>query len=200
MNPTTPKAQSLAFIQVGATGIVRTLMGVQFRIRHPVRPGSRSDKLATGRRPRSCARDIMPGLSLLLALSIPTGHAGANLDAKRVKEIAGWLPSQPAGVGQAITNRPAWEELARQAAFAPVVPAAERLAKEESFYRDLHPGYRNHFDRLGEPEGTVGVAAADAEDAQAQLAAYTALDTIVVRGLASAKVEAVTAVAAAAAP
>jgi alkanesulfonate monooxygenase SsuD/methylene tetrahydromethanopterin reductase-like flavin-dependent oxidoreductase (luciferase family) len=30
--------------------------------------------------------------------------------------------------------------------------AAERLAKEESFYRDLHPGYRNHFDRLG-PEG-----------------------------------------------
>ena len=131
MNPTTPKAQSLAFIQVGATGIVRTLMGVQFRIRHPVRPGSRSDKLATGRRPRSCARDIMPGLSLLLALSIPTGHAGANLDAKRVKEIAGWLPSQPAGVGQAITNRPAWEELARQAAFAPVVPAAERLAKSD---------------------------------------------------------------------
>ena len=38
--------------------------------------------------------------------------------------------------------------------------AAERLAKEESFYRDLHDGYRNHFARLGEPEGTVGVAAA----------------------------------------
>ena len=44
--------------------------------------------------------------------------------------------------------------------------AAERLAKEESFYRDLHDGYRNHFDRLGEPEGTVGVAAADAREAQ----------------------------------
>jgi alkanesulfonate monooxygenase SsuD/methylene tetrahydromethanopterin reductase-like flavin-dependent oxidoreductase (luciferase family) len=78
--------------------------------------------------------------------------------------------------------------------------AAERLAKEESFYRDLHRGYRDHFDRLGEPEGTVGVAAADAEDAQRQLAAYTALDTIVVRGLASAKVEAMIAVAEAAAP
>jgi alkanesulfonate monooxygenase SsuD/methylene tetrahydromethanopterin reductase-like flavin-dependent oxidoreductase (luciferase family) len=78
--------------------------------------------------------------------------------------------------------------------------AAERLAKEESFYRDLHKGYRDHFDRLGEPEGTVGVAAADAADAQRQLASYTALDTIVVRGLASAKVEAMTAVAAAAAP
>ena len=78
--------------------------------------------------------------------------------------------------------------------------AAERLAKEESFYRDLHDGYRNHFDRLGEPEGTVGVAAASRDDAQAQLAAYTALDTVVVRGLASANVEAMTAVAEAAAP
>jgi alkanesulfonate monooxygenase SsuD/methylene tetrahydromethanopterin reductase-like flavin-dependent oxidoreductase (luciferase family) len=78
--------------------------------------------------------------------------------------------------------------------------AAERLAKEESFYRDLHPGYRNHFDRLAEPEGTVGVAAGDASEAQQQLTAYTALDTVVVRGLASATAEAMTAVAAAAAP
>jgi alkanesulfonate monooxygenase SsuD/methylene tetrahydromethanopterin reductase-like flavin-dependent oxidoreductase (luciferase family) len=78
--------------------------------------------------------------------------------------------------------------------------AAERLAKEESFYRDLHAGYRNHFDRLGEPEGTVGVAAADGDTACKKLAAYTALDTVVVRGLASAKVESMTAVAEAAAP
>jgi alkanesulfonate monooxygenase SsuD/methylene tetrahydromethanopterin reductase-like flavin-dependent oxidoreductase (luciferase family) len=78
--------------------------------------------------------------------------------------------------------------------------AAERLAKEESFYRDLHKGYRDHFDRLAEPEGTVGVAAAVRDDAQSQLAAYEALDTVVVRGLASARVETMTAVAAAAAP
>jgi alkanesulfonate monooxygenase SsuD/methylene tetrahydromethanopterin reductase-like flavin-dependent oxidoreductase (luciferase family) len=78
--------------------------------------------------------------------------------------------------------------------------AAERLAKEESFYRDLHPGYRNHFDRLAEPEGTVGVAAPDPPDAQSQLAAYEALDTIVVRGLASANIDAMSAVAEAAAP
>ena len=76
--------------------------------------------------------------------------------------------------------------------------APERLAKEESFYRDLHDGYRNHFARLGEPEGTVGVAAADASDAQQKLAAYEALNTIVVRGLASAKVEPMSAVAEAA--
>ncbi len=78
--------------------------------------------------------------------------------------------------------------------------AAQRLAKEESFYRDLHDGYRNHFARLGEPEGTVGVAAADSGQVQTQLAAYEALDTVVVRGLARATVEAMTAVAEAAAP
>jgi alkanesulfonate monooxygenase SsuD/methylene tetrahydromethanopterin reductase-like flavin-dependent oxidoreductase (luciferase family) len=78
--------------------------------------------------------------------------------------------------------------------------AAARLAKEESFYRDLHKGYRDHFDRLAEPEGTVGVAAADRDDAEAKLARYEVLDTIVVRGLASAKVEPMTAVATAAAP
>ncbi len=78
--------------------------------------------------------------------------------------------------------------------------ATDRLAKEESFYRDLHAGYRNHFDRLAEPEGTVGVAAADGDTAKKKLAAYTALDTVVVRGLASANVNAMTSVAEAAAP
>ena len=78
--------------------------------------------------------------------------------------------------------------------------ARERLAKEESFYRDLHDGYRNHFDRLGEPEGTVGVAAADREEAQRLLGAYEALDVTVVRGLASGHVEAMATVAEAAAP
>ena len=76
----------------------------------------------------------------------------------------------------------------------------ERLAKEESFYRDLHDGYRNHFARLDEPEGTVGVAATDSEAAQAALAEYEALDVTVVRGLASANLEAMSALAEAAAP
>lgn len=78
--------------------------------------------------------------------------------------------------------------------------AVERLAKEESYYRDLHKGYRDHFDRLEEPEGTVGVAAPDPAGVQSALAAYTALDTIVVRGLASATVDGMTTVATAAAP
>jgi alkanesulfonate monooxygenase SsuD/methylene tetrahydromethanopterin reductase-like flavin-dependent oxidoreductase (luciferase family) len=79
--------------------------------------------------------------------------------------------------------------------------ADERLAKEESFYRDLHDGYRNHFDRLGEPEGTVGVAAPDRDSVQRALAAYDdVLDVPVVRGLATANVEGMSAVAEAAAP
>jgi alkanesulfonate monooxygenase SsuD/methylene tetrahydromethanopterin reductase-like flavin-dependent oxidoreductase (luciferase family) len=79
--------------------------------------------------------------------------------------------------------------------------AGDRLTKEESFYRELHAGYRNHFDRIDEPLGTVGVAAPDRGEIQSQLSAYDkALDVVVVRGLASATVEAMTALAEAAAP
>jgi len=76
----------------------------------------------------------------------------------------------------------------------------DRLAKEESFYRDLHDGYRNHFARLGAPEGTVGVAAENSGEAQTELSRYDALDTVVVRGLASATIEDMGALAEAAAP
>ena len=78
--------------------------------------------------------------------------------------------------------------------------AAERLRKEESFYRDLHHGYRAQFARLNKPEGTVGVAASGREEAQRELNRYDALDVLVVRGLASGTLEAMSAVAAAAAP
>jgi alkanesulfonate monooxygenase SsuD/methylene tetrahydromethanopterin reductase-like flavin-dependent oxidoreductase (luciferase family) len=78
--------------------------------------------------------------------------------------------------------------------------AKERLAKEESFYRDLHDGYRSHFARLDEPQGTVGVAEADREAARAELSRYAALDTVVVRALASATLEAMGSLAEAAAP
>jgi alkanesulfonate monooxygenase SsuD/methylene tetrahydromethanopterin reductase-like flavin-dependent oxidoreductase (luciferase family) len=78
--------------------------------------------------------------------------------------------------------------------------AEQRLRKEEGFYRDLHDGYRNQFARLGEPEGTVGVTAASSYTAQAELAAYEALDVVVVRALASATIDAMSALAEAAAP
>jgi alkanesulfonate monooxygenase SsuD/methylene tetrahydromethanopterin reductase-like flavin-dependent oxidoreductase (luciferase family) len=149
-------------------------------------------------------RESLPGVRLVLAAMGPKmcALAGAEFDGVFFNWMtpgfaAGAREKVEAGARQAGRDTPPVFGYVRTA----VGPdAAERLAKEESFYRDLHPGYRNHFDRLAEPEGTVGVAAANRDEAQSQLAAYEALDTIVVRGLASAKVEAMTAVAAAAAP
>jgi alkanesulfonate monooxygenase SsuD/methylene tetrahydromethanopterin reductase-like flavin-dependent oxidoreductase (luciferase family) len=149
-------------------------------------------------------RDRLPGVRLVLAAMGPKMCALAGADYDGV--FFNWMtPGFAAGARERVEAGAA--EAGREAppvfgyvrtAVGP--DAAERLAKEESFYRDLHKGYRDHFDRLGEPEGTVGVAAADAQDAQRQLETYEALDTIVVRGLTSAKVEAMSAVAEAAAP
>jgi alkanesulfonate monooxygenase SsuD/methylene tetrahydromethanopterin reductase-like flavin-dependent oxidoreductase (luciferase family) len=149
-------------------------------------------------------RERLPGVRLVLAAMGPRmcRLAGSSYDGAffnwMTPEFAGGARTMvEAGAAEAGRDAPPVFGYVRTA----VGPdAAERLAKEESFYRDLHAGYRNHFDRLAEPEGTVGVAAADPADARRGLAAYTALDTIVVRGLASATVEAMTALAEAAAP
>lgn len=149
-------------------------------------------------------REALPGVRLVLAAMGPKmcELAGASFDGA----FFNWMtPDFAAGArerveaGAADAGRPT-PPIFGYVRTAVGPDAAARLAKEESFYRDLHDGYRNHFARLGEPEGTVGVAAPDATDAQSQLARYTALDTVVVRGLASATVEAMTAVAEAAAP
>ena len=149
-------------------------------------------------------REKLPGVRLVLAAMGPKmcALAGAEFDGV----FFNWMTPEFAAGARAKV------EAGAQEAGRPAPPvfgyvrtavgpdAAERLAKEESFYRDLHPGYRNHFDRLAEPEGTVGVAASDSAEAQSQLTAYTALDTAVVRGLASATVDAMSSVATAAAP
>jgi alkanesulfonate monooxygenase SsuD/methylene tetrahydromethanopterin reductase-like flavin-dependent oxidoreductase (luciferase family) len=148
-------------------------------------------------------REKLPGVRLVLAAMGPKmcALAGASYDGAffnwMTPEFAtGARQRVEAGAQEAGRETPPVFGYVRTA----VGPdAAGRLAKEESFYRDLHPGYRNHFDRLGEPEGTVGIAAAAAPAAQSELERYEALDTIVVRGLASAKVEPMTAVAEAAA-
>jgi alkanesulfonate monooxygenase SsuD/methylene tetrahydromethanopterin reductase-like flavin-dependent oxidoreductase (luciferase family) len=149
-------------------------------------------------------REALPGVRLVLAAMGPKmcAYAGAEFDGV----FFNWMTPEFAAAARRHVERGA-SEAGRET--PPVLgyvriavgpDAAERLAKEESFYRDLHPGYRNHFDRLGEPEGTVGVAAADHDSTQAELSRYAALDVIVVRGLASGTVEAMTAVAEAAAP
>jgi alkanesulfonate monooxygenase SsuD/methylene tetrahydromethanopterin reductase-like flavin-dependent oxidoreductase (luciferase family) len=150
-------------------------------------------------------REALPGVRLALAAMGPKMLAlgGACYDGV----FTNWMTPDAAVVARERVSAGA-EEAGREP--PPVLgyvrtavgpDASERLNKEESFYRDLHDGYRNHFERLGAPLGEVGIATADPDAAQEQLAAYEDhLDVIVVRGLASAKVEAMTALAEAAAP
>jgi alkanesulfonate monooxygenase SsuD/methylene tetrahydromethanopterin reductase-like flavin-dependent oxidoreductase (luciferase family) len=149
-------------------------------------------------------RESLPGVRLVLAAMGPKmcALAGAEFDGAffnwMTPEFAARARLQvEAGAQEAGREPPPVFGYVRTAVGT---DAAERLAKEESFYRDLHAGYRNHFNRLAEPEGTVGVAAPDPATAQKLLASYTALDTIVVRGLASATIDAMSALAEAAAP
>lgn len=149
-------------------------------------------------------REKLPGVRLVMAAMGPkmcalagSSYDGAFFNWMTPDFAAGARTKVEAGAADAGHDAPPVFGYVRTA----VGPdAADRLAKEESFYRDLHKGYRDHFDRLGEPEGTVGVAASDSTDAQEKLAAYDALDVIVVRGLASAKVEPMVELARAAAP
>jgi alkanesulfonate monooxygenase SsuD/methylene tetrahydromethanopterin reductase-like flavin-dependent oxidoreductase (luciferase family) len=149
-------------------------------------------------------REALPGVRLVLAAMGPkmTTFAGAEWDGV----FFNWMT--PEFAAQAHDRV---EEGAREAGREPPpvfgyvrtavgTDAEERLAKDESMYRDMHQGYRRHFDRLGAPEGTVGVAADNAGDAQEELSRYRALDTTVVRALASAKLEQMSALAEAAAP
>jgi alkanesulfonate monooxygenase SsuD/methylene tetrahydromethanopterin reductase-like flavin-dependent oxidoreductase (luciferase family) len=159
--------------------------------------------LTTMRESLSELRERLPGVKLVLAAMGPKmcALAGSSYDGVFFNWMtpgfaAGAREKVEAGAAEAGRETPPVFGYVRTA----VGPdASERLAKEESFYRDLHKGYRDHFDRLAEPEGTVGVAASDSDDAQQQLAAYEGpLDTIVVRGLAKAKVDPITTLAEAA--
>ena len=149
-------------------------------------------------------REALPGVRLVLAAMGPKmcALAGASYDGAFLNWITPEFAARArgdvhAGADEAGRAPPLVLGYVRTA----VGPdAEERLAKEEGFYRDLHDGYRNHFARLDEREGTVGVATASPHAAQAELARYEALDVVVARGLASATIDAMSALAEAAAP
>jgi alkanesulfonate monooxygenase SsuD/methylene tetrahydromethanopterin reductase-like flavin-dependent oxidoreductase (luciferase family) len=149
-------------------------------------------------------RDALPGIRIVLAAMGPKmcELAGSSYDGGFLNWITPEFATRArervqAGAREAGRRAPPVFGYVRTA----VGPdAEERLRKEESFYRDLHDGYRNHFARLGEPEGKVGVATESPHAAQAELARYEALDVVVVRGLASATVEAMSSLAEAVAP
>src|SRR5215211_7874194 len=159
--------------------------------------------LTTMREALPALREVIPGVRLVLAAMGPrmsalagSGFDGAFLNWMTPEFAAGSRESVHAGAAEAGREPPPVLGYVRTA----VGPdAAERLAKEESFYRDLHDGYRRQFARLDRPRGTVGVAAANGGEARRALDSYDALDVVVVRGLASGTLEAMGAVAAAAA-
>ena len=160
--------------------------------------------LTTMREAHPSLREALPGIRLVLAAMGPKmcALAGAEYDGAFFNWITPEFAAEARknveqGVERAGRETPPVFGYVRTAVGS---DAEDRLAKEESFYRDLHKGYRDHFDRLGEPEGTVGVAAQETGEAQTELLRYRALDTVVVRGLASATIEDMGALAEAAAP
>jgi alkanesulfonate monooxygenase SsuD/methylene tetrahydromethanopterin reductase-like flavin-dependent oxidoreductase (luciferase family) len=166
--------------------------------------GFSSRPLTTMRSALPELRESLRGVRLVLAAMGPKmcGLAGAGFDGAFFNWMtpgfaAGAREHVHAGAAEAGREPPPVFGYVRTAVGD---GATERLAKEESFYRDLHDGYRNHFSRLGEAAGTVGVAAADSDSAGLELERYEALDVVVVRGLASASLEGMGAVAEAAAP
>jgi alkanesulfonate monooxygenase SsuD/methylene tetrahydromethanopterin reductase-like flavin-dependent oxidoreductase (luciferase family) len=149
-------------------------------------------------------RDEIPGVRLVLAAMGPkmcalagSGFDGAFFNWMTPEFATAALEHVRSGAREARREPPPVLGYVRTAAGP---DAEERLVKEETFYRDYHDGYRNHFARLDEPRGTVGVAAADRDGVQAELSRYTALDVVVVRALASAKLDPMVALAEAAAP
>lgn len=81
------------------------------------------------------------------SLPIPT--------ADQVDRIAAFLPEKPTGVGQPITNRPAWEEAPRQPAFQKQLKDAEQFASEpipelnadELFALEMKTGRRDVYEK-----------------------------------------------------
>jgi alkanesulfonate monooxygenase SsuD/methylene tetrahydromethanopterin reductase-like flavin-dependent oxidoreductase (luciferase family) len=184
--------------RVERLGLDRGRLWVAIGTGHSERP------LSTMREALPALREAIPGVRLVLAGMGPrmSALAGSAFDGVFLNWItpefaAGARESVHSGATEAGREPPPVLGYVRTAVGD---DAQKRLTKEESFYRDLHEGYRRQFARLDKPVGTVGVAAPDADAVQRELAAYEALDFIVVRGLASANLESMGALAAAAAP
>lgn len=149
-------------------------------------------------------RRALPDVKLVLAAMGPRmcALAGAEFDGA----FLNWMTPEAAAVARERVHAGAREAGRKpppvlgyvRTAVGP--DAAERLSKDEAFYRDYHDGYRRHFERLGAEPGTVGVATGSPHVAQDELNRYTALDVVVVRALASATVGTMTGLAEAAAP
>ncbi len=112
--------------------------------------------LTTMRNALPALREAIPGVRLVLAAMGPkmcalagSGFDGAFLNWMTPEFAAGARESVHAGAEESGREPPPVFGYVRTAVGD---DAEERLAKEESFYRDLHDGYRRQFARLGQPE------------------------------------------------
>jgi alkanesulfonate monooxygenase SsuD/methylene tetrahydromethanopterin reductase-like flavin-dependent oxidoreductase (luciferase family) len=149
-------------------------------------------------------REALPDVKLVLAAMGPKmcalageGYDGAFLNWMTPEFAAGARERVHAGAREAGRQPPPVLSYVRTAVGE---DAAERLRKEESFYREYSDSYRKQFQRLGAEPGSVGVATDSPYVAQAELERYEALDVVVVRALATATVGAMTGLAEAVAP
>jgi len=100
-----------------------------------------------------CPQILLPTLALILS-TLALGAAEAP-DANRIRKIAAWLPAQPAGVGQPITNRAAWNDLAvRRPELNALIRWAVKLAAQpfpeqpdSLFLEFTENGNRTHWER-----------------------------------------------------
>jgi alkanesulfonate monooxygenase SsuD/methylene tetrahydromethanopterin reductase-like flavin-dependent oxidoreductase (luciferase family) len=184
--------------QIERLGLDRGRLWVAVGAGHSQRP------VTTMREALPALRERVPGVRLVLAgmgprMSALAGSAfdGAFLNWITPEFAAGARESVHSGAAEAGREPPPVLAYVRTAIGD---DAQKRLTKEESFYRDLHEGYRRQFARLDKPVGTVGVAAPAADAAQRELAAYEAREGVGVRARPRARLESMGAVAAAAAP
>ncbi len=93
--------------------------------------------------------------ALLTSAFLPALRSAEPLDAKRIAEIARWLPEKPQGVGPTISDRAAWKRVAEASAFSDAVEAAEKLRKkpvpeltDDLFLDFSRTGNRNRCQRV----------------------------------------------------
>ena len=168
-----------------AADLERTRPGPRAALARRSAPASPKKPLTTMREALPALREALPGVRLVLAAMGPKmcALAGAEWDGAFFNWVTPEFAEGAASTSRRGPARPAGSRLRCWATSAPrSAPTPSSASPRRSrFYRDLHKGYRDHFDRLGEPEGTVGVAAENAGEAQAELSRYRALDTVVVR-------------------
>ena len=105
-----------------------------------------------------CAQIFLPAI---LLVSTVAGYAADTIDPARIREIAAWLPAQPAAFAWPITNRPAWDKLAAESGFDNAISAAKKLlakplpdVPDSLFLEFSQTGNRTHWQNAEFPRRT----------------------------------------------